>query len=132
MIGMRRFIGYAEAITELYPGKQYSVRDNDYEQITWYETDTSKPSKAELDAKIAELEADEPMRCVREIRNWYLQQTDWTQGADIRALRGAEWCAAWDAYRQQLRDITSSGVTPIIDEMGVVTGINWPAQPTLK
>ena len=132
MIGMRRFIGYAEAIASLYPGKQYSVRDNDYEQFTWYETDTPKPSKAELDAKIAELEANEPVRCVREIRNWYLQQTDWTQGADIRALRGPEWCATWDAYRQQLRDITDSGVNPIIDEMGVVTGINWPIKPDIS
>ena len=132
MIGMRRFIGYAEAIASLYPGKQYSVRDNDYEQFTWYETDTPKPSQAELDAKIAELEANEPMRCVREIRNWYLQQTDWTQGADIRALRGPEWCATWDAYRQQLRDLTESGVTPVIDEMGVVTGINWPIKPDIS
>jgi hypothetical protein len=132
MIGMRRFIGYAEAISALYPGKQYSVRDNDYEQFTWYETDTPKPGKTELDAKIAELEADEPMRCIREIRGWYLQQSDWTQGADIRALRGSEWCAAWDAYRQQLRDITTSGVTPIIDEMGVVTGVAWPQKPNLS
>ncbi len=129
---MRRFIGYAEAISDLCPGMQYSVRDNDYEQITWYGTDTPRPSKEELDVKIAELEALEPMRCVREIRNWYLQQSDWTQGADIRALRGPDWCDTWDNYRQQLRNITESGVVPVIDEMGVVTGINWPAQPIEK
>jgi hypothetical protein len=131
MIGMRRFIGYAEAISALYPGAQYSVRDNDYEQIIWYDTNTVRPSKTELDAKVVELEADEPMRCVREIRNWYLQQTDWTQGADIRAIRGSEWCAAWDGYRQELRNITESNITPVIDEMGVITGVTWPVKPNL-
>ena len=132
MIGMRRFIGYAEAIAALYPGKQYAIRDNDYAQLTWYEDDTAIPSQEQLDAKIVELEADEPMRCVREVRGWMLQQTDWTQGADIRALRGSEWCAAWDAYRQQLRDITESEITPTIDAMGVITGVNWPQQPDLR
>lgn len=131
MIGMRRVIGYAEAISALYPKKQYAVRDNDYDQITWYGDDPYIPTKQELDAKIAELEAEEPMRCVREIRDWYLRNTDWTQGADIRALRGPEWCAAWDSYRQQLRDITQSGIAPVIDEMGVVTNVTWPQQPDL-
>jgi len=132
MIGMKRFIGYAEAISDLYPGKQYAVRDNDYEQLTWFENDMPKPSKEELDAKIAQLEEEEPMRCVRDIRDWYLRQSDWTQGADIRALRGPDWCNAWDNYRQQLRDITNSNVNPMIDEMGVVTGVTWPQQPQTK
>ena len=129
---MRRFNGYAEALSALYPGAQWAIRDNDYDKLEWLSTDISKPSKVELDAKIAELEADEPFRVVREIRGYLLQQSDWTQGADIRALRGEEWCAAWDNYRQALRDITTSNIDPQVDEIGVITNVNWPQPPSIK
>lgn len=132
MIGMRRFIGYAEALSDLYPGAQWVVRDNDYNQFEWMNTDFPKPTKEELDAKILELEAAEPMRVVREVRNYLLMHCDWTQGADIRALRGAEWCAAWDNYRQALRDLTESNINPQVDQMGVITNVAWPEKPNLK
>lgn len=132
MIGMRRFNGYAEALSELYPGAQWVIRDNNYDLLEWMHGDIPKPSKEVLDAKIAELEAEEPMRVVREVRNYLLLHTDWTQGADIRALRGPEWCAAWDAYRQALRDLTESGIDPHVDEVGVITNVNWPEKPNLK
>jgi hypothetical protein len=129
MIGMRRFIGYAEALGALYPRAQWVVRDNDYDQFEWMHDDIPKPTKQELDAKIAELEANEPLRVVRDVRNYLLQQSDWTQGADIRALRGPEWCAAWDQYRQALRNITETNVNPVVDPMGVITNVDWPAPP---
>jgi hypothetical protein len=66
---------------------------------------------------------------VRDVRNYLLQQSDWTQGADIRALRGPEWCAAWDQYRQALRNITETNVNPVVDPMGVITNVDWPAPP---
>jgi hypothetical protein len=132
MIGMRRFNGYAEALSKLYPGAQWVVRDNNYDLLEWMSEDVPKPPKQELDEKIAELEADEPMRVVREVRNYLLMHTDWTQGADIRALRGAEWCAAWDSYRQALRDLTESNINPQVDDFGVITNVAWPLRPDLK
>jgi len=130
MIGMRRFNGYAEALSELYPGAQWVVRDNDYNQFEWKHETLPKPTKEELDAKIAQLEADEPMRVVRDVRNYLLQHSDWTQGADIRTLRGAEWCAAWDSYRQALRDITETNINPQVDEVGVISNVDWPQPPS--
>jgi hypothetical protein len=132
MIGMRRFIGYAEALTDLYPGAQWTIRDNNYDLLEWMHTDILKPAKQELDAKIVELEADEPMRVVRDVRNYLLLHSDWTQGADIRALRGTDWCAAWDSYRQALRDLTESGIEPLVDQMGVIINVVWPEKPNLK
>lgn len=129
---MRRFNGYAEALSALYPGAKWVVRDNNYELMEWMSEDIPKPSKEELDAKIAELEANEPMRVVREVRNYLLMHCDWTQGADIRALRGPEWCTAWDTYRQQLRDLTESNIDPQVDEVGVITNVTWPEKPNLK
>lgn len=129
MIGMRRFNGYAEAISELYPGAQWSVRDNDYDQFEWFEEEIPKPSKEELDEKIVELENNEPVRVLREIRNWYLQQSDWTQGADIRNLRGPDWCEKWDTYRQELRTMTET-YTPRLGPMNEILDVVWPTKPS--
>jgi hypothetical protein len=131
MIGMRRTYTLAEGIGALRPASQWAIRDNDYSQLEWYSNDTP-PSLEEIQVKITELEAGEPMRVVREIRDWYLQSTDWTQVQDLRAIRGAEWCAAWDTYRQQLRDITVSGIEPYFDDMNMIQGFEWPPKPSLQ
>lgn len=130
--GMRMRWGIPETIGKMLPSARWVCRDNDYNQLEWFSDDIPKPSIETILEKQAEYEALEPMRCLREIRDWYIQQCDWTQGADIRALRGAEWCLAWDTYRQQLRDLPSSGVTPYFDEMDFIQGITWPEKPNLS
>jgi hypothetical protein len=131
MIGMRRIYTLAEGIGALRPSSQWALRDNDYTQLEWYSTDTP-PSLEEIQTKIVELEAAEPMRVVREIRDWYLKDCDWTQMQDLRTIRGTEWCSAWDTYRQQLRDFPTSGITPYFDEMNMIQGIVWPSRPDLS
>jgi hypothetical protein len=128
MIGMRRQNGVAEAINLLRPGAQFSCYDNDYDQLTWYSPDIPMPTRKEVETAILSLEKAEPLRVAREIRDWYLQQSDWTQGHDIRAARGKTWCQSWDAYRQALRDISTVS-TPFFDDFGVVSGVVWPEQP---
>lgn len=129
MIGMKRDTTVAAALQELAPNAQWVVRDNNYDQIEWHSEDMAKPTLEEVEAKMAELEANAPMDAVRDIRNWYLKESDWTQSADIRAIRGEEWCSAWDAYRQQLRDITESPITPTFNELGVLEGVEFPEKP---
>ena len=127
MIGLRRKNGVTQAILKLTSGAVFTVRDDSYEGIEWHSPEVPIPSKKEIENKIAELEADEPMRCAREIRDWYLQQSDWTQGYDIRKLRGPEWCAAWDEYR---RDITKTTKPYFLDENDPAPrGIDWPERP---
>lgn len=53
---------------------------------------------------------------VRNQRNIYLQQSDWTQLADAQVDR-----AAWAAYRQALRDVPSQD--------GFPRNVNWPTKP---
>lgn len=132
MIGMRRFYGIPEGLGELRPGARWSCRDNDYDQIDWYSEDQTLPTLEEINQKIAELEAAEPMRVVREIRDWYLKESDWTQVQDLRTLRGPEWCASWDQYRQELRDLPDSGIEPYFNEMHLIQGVVWPTRPDLK
>lgn len=45
---------------------------------------------------------------IRIWRNIQLKQTDWVELPSVRAAKTAEWCQAWDTYRQQLRDITNT------------------------
>lgn len=130
-IGMRRNYGIPEAIGALLPGAKWLCRDNDYDQLEWFSTDVEKPTLETIQAKIAELDAVEPMRIVREIRDWYLSNTDWTQVADLQAIRGSEWCATWSAYRQALRDLPASGITPTFGEMDMIQGVVWPTTPSL-
>lgn len=59
---------------------------------------------------------------VRSIRNQLLLTTDYVELPSIRETKSEEWKAAWDSYRQQLRDITDT------DD---IFNIKWPLSPNL-
>jgi hypothetical protein len=99
------------------------------EVVEWYSEDVAQPTEEEIQQKIAELTADEPYRVLREIRDWYLEKSDWTQAQDVRAIRGAEWSAAWDGYRQALRDLPQNS-SPYFDTNGNITGVDFPERPS--
>lgn len=132
MIGLRKHIGVTEALLKICPDAQFAVRDDEYEKIEWYSTSISQPTKEEVESVIEQLKQDEPITILRQIRDWLLNGSDWTQGHDIRQLRGEDWCAEWDAYRQQLRDITDAGFDLSFDEMGVLVGFELPEPPLNK
>jgi len=92
--------------------------------IEWNEPELLQPSEEEIQAKIAELEAAEPMRLLRIKRNQLLQETDWTQNRDVTLANDAEWAA----YRQALRDLPNTA-TPELDEYGNLTNVTWPEKP---
>jgi len=78
-----------------------------------------KPSEAEIQAKIAELEAAEPLRLLRQQRNQLLSQTDWMAVAD-RTMTQAQI-----DYRQALRDLPETA-NPQLDDQGNLTNVTWP------
>ena len=79
-----------------------------------------KPSESEIQAKIAELTAAEPLRQLREQRNQLLQQTDWMAVSD-RTMTQAQI-----DYRQALRDLPQTA-DPQLDEQGNLTNVTWPS-----
>jgi hypothetical protein len=129
MIGMQKMVGVSEALVAIAPHAQFAVYDNDYDKIQWFSEDIPQPSRQEVEQKIEELTIDAPLNSLREIRNWLLQESDWTQGQDIRSIRGPEWCAMWDDYRQQLRNITNANFDLSFNEMGVLEGFVLPEKP---
>ena len=82
--------------------------------IDWADS-RPQPTEAEITAKIAELEAAEPMRLLREERNRRIAATDWWASSDLTMT------AAQTAYRQALRDIT--------DTYTSLDDVVWPEVP---
>lgn len=70
---------------------------------------------AEIETKVAEVEAEEPLRRLREERNALLSQTDWWVLPDRTPTQ-----AQLD-YRQALRDIT--------DTYTSLDDVVWPTKP---
>ena len=83
----------------------------------------TKPTKAEIDAKIQELESAEPMRLLRQERNRRLSETDWMSFSDSPTMTDD-----WRTYRQALRDLPSTA-EPQLDENGQLTNVTWPTKP---
>ena len=115
------------ALGELMPTSSYGIRDEDYSKIEWMDSSNSLPSLDAINAKIAELDAAEPMRLLREERFRRLSECDWTQGADVpNSIK-----TAWQTYRQQLRDLPASA-SPKLDEFYELdlSSVTWPTRPS--
>ena len=117
----------AKALRILAPNGKFVVGSN-YDSINWIDehiTGVSKPTERDVNDKIAELEALEPMRLLRIERNRKLTETDWiiTKGLE----QGTE-LSEWKTYRQALRDLPATA-DPKLDEQGNLTNVDWPEVP---
>ena len=121
-----------EALKELKPGSLHSIRGDvngqlTYSGIDWLDENQTKPTEAEINTKIAELDAAEPMKLLREERNSLLDQTDWTQNDDVPT----ETQTKWQTYRQQLRDLPASASPKLDSNYNLdLTSVTWPTEPT--
>jgi hypothetical protein len=79
----------------------------------------ARPSEEQIQAKIEELTAAEPLRLLREKRNQLLARSDWMAVSD-RTMTQAQI-----DYRQALRDLPATA-DPQLDENGNLTNVTWP------
>ena len=117
-----------DAVQALRPGAECNIRGNVYSGIEWLDKIQTKPNEVEINNKIAELEAAEPARLVREKRDRLLAESDWTQTRDNVRLNDSTWVT----YRQELRDITkSASFTPKLNDDGTLdeSSVTWPLKP---
>jgi len=117
-----------QAIQELRPGAQCRISGDTYNGIMWDDKEQTLPTEEELNNKIAELEAAEPARLVREKRDRLLAESDWTQTRDNVRLNDSTWVT----YRQELRDITkSASFNPKLNADGSLdeSSVTWPLKP---
>jgi len=122
-------IRVSDALVALRPGAEWNITGNRYSGIEWLDKNQSLPTEDEINAKIAELEAAEPARQVREIRDRLLAESDWTQNRDVVLLNDT----TWKQYRQDLRDLpASASFTPKLDSNGNLdmSSVTWPLKPS--
>ena len=122
-------ITIVEALIALKPKAQFVLRGDTYAGLEWLDENQTKPTEDELNAKISELEAAEPMKLLREERNKLIAETDWTQLKDISLDSIRE--KNWKEYRQALRDLPN-GSTPKLDSYGGLdmSSVTWPDKPS--
>lgn len=114
----------SQALVALAPGAQWSMNADDYNQLQWLSPDIPKPTRAQVEAKIAELKAAEPMRLLRVERDRLIAETDWWVLPD-RTPTSEQL-----AYRQALRDLPDNS-SPVLDPTSRIgiSGVSWPVKP---
>ena len=112
------------ALPILKPGAEWTCEGIAYSDLEWVDSSQTKPTETEINNKIAELDAAEPIRLLREERNKRLSECDWRAYSDLTISD------EWKTYRQGLRDMTTQ--TPSLDynyELDL-TSITWPTKPS--
>jgi len=108
------------ALSALAPNARWAISDEDYNQLEWFSSDISKPTLAEVNAKIEELKAAEPMRLLRIERDKLLAEVDWVT---IRSYnQNVPVPEEWVAYCQALRDLPANTTDP--------ANPVWPTKPS--
>ena len=118
-----------DAVQALKPGAECNIRGDVYSGIEWLDKTQTIPTEEEVAAKLAELQAEEPAKLVREIRDRLLAESDWTQNRDVVLLNDT----TWKQYRQDLRDLpASASFTPKLDSNGNLdmSSVTWPLKPS--
>jgi hypothetical protein len=114
-----------KALQNLRPGSKWTVRGDSYSGIEWKDTGQTKPTEVEVNAEIARLQSEEPMKRLRNYRNNLLAESDWMANSDVTMSN------AWKTYRQALRDLPSTA-TPVLDPTSKpgISGVTWPTKPS--
>jgi len=120
----------SKAILELAPKQAgWILKNENYEEFEWFSEEYSKPTREEVEAKIEELKAVEPMRLLRIERDKLLAECDWVT---IRSYnQGVPVPEEWVEYCQALRDLPETS-TPVLDSstrIGI-SGVTWPTKPS--
>ena len=114
-----------EALLALVSDAQFISINSDLNLLQWKD-ERPQPTEEEIQAKIAELEAAEPMRLLRIERDRKLTEVDWWTS---RALDGTPLTTEQTAYRQALRDLPENSANVAIDENGTLINVEWPVKP---
>ena len=118
-----------EALILLKPEARWVCRGDTYAGLEWLDETQTKPTEDELNAKVAELEAAEPFRLLREERDRRLTACDWVVAKHVE--HGKMVPEKWKIYRQALRDLPNISYRPQLDKNGFLdmNSVSWPTPP---
>ena len=93
-----------QAISSLLPGAEFAIRDNDYDQIEWWDKVYQQPSKEEVEAEILRLQTEDERTEYQRLRKPeyppitdYLDACYWASKGDNTKLD--EYYAKCDAVK---------------------------------
>ena len=113
------------ALIALKPGAQWTLYGEDYYGLNWLDSSQTKPTKTEINNKIAELDNAEAMRLLRIERDARISKTDWRASSDLTLAD------AWKTYRQALRDLPASATPKLNSQYELdLTSVTWPTEPS--
>jgi hypothetical protein len=100
-------IGYPQAIRSLAPTAEWTMTDvTNYATLQWFDTNTTQPTKAEVDAEVARLQAEEPLKNCKEEAKKRIAASDWSVLPDV----GLSNVSEFEAYRATLRALIKNPV----------------------
>jgi hypothetical protein len=106
-----------EALVAIYNGQaKYIQSGDDYAGLDWLDEVIPKPTEAEINAKISELNAEQPFKICKEKAKKIIEKSDWAALPDVGLANQSEFIA----YRVALRALI---ITPVADPV-------WPTEPT--
>lgn len=120
-------VSYADCISELVPGAQWTIDDNNYSSLIWMDNTYTKPTKDEIKAKKIELENGLPMKILRIQRDQLLEESDKYVLIDYPHTSDTTK-AGWITYRQQLRNLPTTQ-SPTLSLLGELENVTWPTKP---
>ena len=122
--------GVHSACMAIDPNASFMLEGDTYAGLTWESgNSTSKPTEAEINAKIKELDDAEATNLLRQERDGKLAETDWvvTKAAET----GVAETTAWKTYRQALRDLPTTSTPKLTSEYTLdPTSFTWPTKPS--
>ena len=118
--------GVHSACRAIDPNASFSLEGDTYSGLTWGSgNSTSKPTEAEINAKIKELDDAEAVNLLRVERDAKLAACDWRASSDLTLAD------AWKTYRQALRDLPASASPKLTSEYVLdTTSFTWPTEPS--
>ena len=116
----------SDAMIRLRPNSKFIIINET--QVIWNDYERPQPTEEEIQAKIAGLEAAEPLRLLRIERDRLLQQTDWEiQRNTERNIDSTELITYRNALRDLPQEIESENISaPTLDDQGNLIFDNWP------
>jgi len=120
-------VSIIDALHNLRPNAEWSIRGG---KLFWADSIQTQPTEEEIQAKIAELQAAEPLRLLRIERDRLLQQTDWEiQRNTERNIDSTELITYRNALRDLPQEIESGNISaPTLDDQGNLIFDNWPVR----
>ena len=113
------------ALAVLRPNSEWVLDGEEYSNLTWLDSGTTKPTETEINNKIVELDNAEPMKLLRDERNRLLTLTDWRASSDLTLSDD------WKNYRQALRDLPASSSPTLTSNYNLdKSSVTWPTKPS--